>query len=321
MAGILNQKQRVMDFILTDEGRSQNQKGDLQIAYASLSDKDTFYSEEMDGVASDASSRIYFEANSRHQDKIVVESTYGVITSFKTAEYDLDGQEVVTTPDRPRTAFESIPLSGSQAKDNSPAILTGITQNFYENQLIGNTDIFSPTSGFGLSEEKIVFKPSYTSPINIASSTDLNGVYTTPELTSFDSLIHDEKFAHFPNFKFMPPVNKTGSSRSGFMTGLYPNLNQAEIMDYTTLADKLEGMPYHEVSFTPSSRDNNILIQPFEFGVESGVVRKLDIVDFGTFPNDSGTTAGVRIFFVGKLIKSLDGSAKFLNIFTLELDV
>ena len=39
MAGILDQKQRVMDFILTDEGRMQIQRGDLEIAYASLSER------------------------------------------------------------------------------------------------------------------------------------------------------------------------------------------------------------------------------------------------------------------------------------------
>ena len=41
MAGILDQKQRVMDFILTDEGRAQAQSGDLNIDYASLSEKET----------------------------------------------------------------------------------------------------------------------------------------------------------------------------------------------------------------------------------------------------------------------------------------
>ena len=69
MAGILDQKTRVMDFILTDEGRRQIRDGDLRISFASFSDLGAFYTEESDGVASDAGARIYFEASSRHQDR------------------------------------------------------------------------------------------------------------------------------------------------------------------------------------------------------------------------------------------------------------
>jgi hypothetical protein len=322
MAGILDQKQRVMDFILTDEGRMQVQRGDLNIEYASLSDKEAFYSAETPGVAADASSRIYFEVNSRYQDKIIIEANHGVITSFQTADYELDGQEIATTPDRARTAHESIPLSGSQAVEHADKILTGITQNFYDNQLIGNTDIFSPTSGFELSEETIVFKPSYTNPINISSYSDpITATYQPPNLNSLVATVADRRFAHFNNFKFMPPVNKEGSSLAGSQLGLYPNINEAEILNYEDLEEQLALVPFHEISFTTTSRANNILIQPFEFATSEGVMKKLDIIDFGVFPNESGTTAGIHVFFIGKLVKSMDGSTKFLNIFTMELDV
>ena len=151
--------------------------------------------------------------------------------------------------------------------------------------------------------------------------TDLDGVYSPPQLSSMTKTLNDRRFAHFSNFKFMPPVNKEGTSLGGKEIGFYPNLNEKEIMSYEDLSERLASALTHEISFSNTSRENNILIQPFEFRNEDGSIHKLDIVDFGVFPNTAGTSAGVHVFFVGKVIKSSDGSTKFLNIFTLELDV
>jgi hypothetical protein len=103
--------------------------------------------------------------------------------------------------------------------------------------------------------------------------------------------------------------------------GVYPNLNQAEILTYDKLKQELKGKDVHSVRFDPTSRDNNVMIQPFEFNSISGTVKKLVIVDYGVFPNERGTSAGVHVFFLGKMLRSRDGSLKFFNIFTLELDV
>ena len=322
MAGILDPKQRVMDFILTNEGRSQVAKGDLKIAYASFSDRDTFYQGENDGIATDASSRLYFEATQRYQDKIIIETdSEGNLINFGTADYNLAGFEVVTTPDAPRTASETKVITGSDVQEKSNDIITQITKNYYDHQLLGQEDIFTNTPGFGLSDESIEFNPSYTSPLDVTDLYDEKGnVTSTPNVDSYDEIVYDKKFAHLPNFKFMPPVNGTGSTLSKQPLGAYANLNQAEILEYSVLKDSLKGKQYHEISFSPSSRDNNIIIQPFEF-TNDGKVEKLSIIDFGVFPNESGTSAGVHIFFMGKLIRGTNGRFRFFNIFTLELDV
>ena len=323
MAGILNAKHRVMDFILTDEGRSQASTGDLQIAYASLSDRDTFYLDAGDLVAEDAQSRIYFEVSQRHQDRIVVESgRTGSPVSFRTADYDLEGEDIAVTPDSPRTSGEVTVLEGSQANEHSKQIVTSITQNFYDNQLIGNTDIFSVGEGFDLSEEKITFNPTHLTPITVSSYWDKNSEYIPPEVEIFPTPINDQKFAHFPQFKFLPPINK----ETGNPLGLYPNKNQAEILEYSDLKSSLENIPVKEITFSPTSRENNILIQPFEFSNENGSMKKLKIIDFGVFPNESGTSSGVRVFFIGKMVKNEvsdtdQNTYRFLNLFTLELDV
>ena len=326
MSGILDSKTRVMDFILTDEGRRQIRDGDLRISYASFSDTGTFYDEDANGVASDASSRIYFEASSRHQDRIVVESLMGVITSFATSgdagSYALSGEQIAITPEEPTHANETLVLTGTQLTEESDAILSSITQNFTDNQLIAKTDVFSYNQGFELTDTNVKFYPTDESPIDTWLYTTSAGVFRPPTIASFDSITFDRRFAHFPNFKFMPPINKkSAGSKAGLLTGKYPNLNQPEILTYRSLKQELRGLDMHEIRFDPTSRDNNVLIQPFEFDSSTGTVKKLVIVDYGVFPNEGGTSAGVHVFFIGKLMKSRDGSLKYFNIFTLELDV
>lgn len=326
MAGILDSKTRVMDFILTDEGRRQVRDGDLRLSFASFSDMGAFYERDTTGASSDGSARIYFEASSRHQDRIVVESILGVITSFATSgnagSYDLNGELVALAPESPASAFETEILTGSQIVEAADDILDSITNNFADNQLIAKEDVFSYRQGFELSDESVQFRPTAQSPIDTWLYTSVDNRVRPPTLSSFDSITFDRRFAHFPNFKFLPPINKVGAgSRSGTPLGSYPNLNQPEILTYESLQEELRDKEVHEVRFDPTSRDNNVTIQPFEFDSISGTVKKLVIIDYGVFPNSRKTSAGVHVFFIGKLMNSRDGSLKFLNIFTLEMDV
>jgi len=167
----------------------------------------------------------------------------------------------------------------------------------------------------------VTFRANNSSPIDTWNYIAQDDTFRAPTLASFDATVFDRRFAHFPNYKFLPPINKVGSGqRSGIALGEYARLNQPEIITYDRLKQELKGKQSYEIKLDPTSRDNNILIQPFEFG-NDGSVKKLTIIDYGVFPNDRGTSSGVHVFFLGKLIKSKDGSVKYFNIFTLELDV
>lgn len=326
MAGILDKKTRVMDFVLTDEGRRQIRGGGLNASYASFTDSGAFYEEESDGVASNANSRIYFEAYSKYQDKIIVESQFGSINDFsissQSGSYDLKGYQVSFMTES-LGAGVKVALSGSQTLEFSDEILSGIFQNLSDNQIIGTEDIFSYSRGFDVSLSRITFNANNSAPINTWNYITQDDKFRLPTLASFDAAVFDRRFAHFPNYRFLPPINKVGiGSLSGAPMGDYARLNQPEIVSYERLKQELKGKQSYEIKLDPTSRDNNILIQPFEFGTgPDGLIRKLSIIDYGVFPNDRGTSAGVHVFFLGKLIKSNDGSIKYLNIFTLELDV
>lgn len=326
MAGILDKKSRVMDFVLTDEGRRQMRDGGVKVSFASFTDSGAFYEEETEGVASNANSRIYFEASSKYQDRIVVESSRGSMLDFSitsaSGSYDLKGYQVSFMTESLGAGLK-VSLSGSESLEASDDILRGITQNFTDNQFISTEDVFSYRQGFDLSVDRITFNANSSAPIDTWNYIAQDDSFRPPTLASFDATVFDRRFAHFPNYKFLPPINKVGTGPlSGRAMGEYAKLNQPEILSYERLKQELRGKQSYEIKLDPTSRDNNILIQPFEFGADpSGLVKKLTIIDYGVFPNDRGTSAGVHVFFLGKMLKSKDGSMKYFNIFTLELDV
>ena len=100
MAGILNNKERIMDFLVTKEGRRQAASGQLMIRYATFTDHHTFYrASGSNGVAEDATDRIYFEATSRYQDVVVPElepGTTSISRPFRTEDFSISGKTIAS---------------------------------------------------------------------------------------------------------------------------------------------------------------------------------------------------------------------------------
>ena len=85
MAGILNKKQRIMDVLITGNGKRQIADGTFNIKYASFSDHGVFYRDDGNGVADDAGSRIMFEAYHSNADTIIPEINNRNAVSFDTS--------------------------------------------------------------------------------------------------------------------------------------------------------------------------------------------------------------------------------------------
>lgn len=104
MAGILDNKKRIMDTIVTQEGRRQLTSGNFKIKYASFTDGNTFYEEDLAVGSTDATIRIPFEAVNKFQDNIVFETDdSGNLLHFQGSEVELnaDGSIVSMTATYP----------------------------------------------------------------------------------------------------------------------------------------------------------------------------------------------------------------------------
>lgn len=316
MAGILDSKQRVMDVIITDEGRAQAAAGELSFRYATFTDRHTFYDTDSplddNAVANDASSRIFFECASRHQDQIVVETLdNGTTRAFSAGDFDFSSQYFIS-----KHGLDGIPiLTGSNFSENSSPILEGITNNFFEQEILGTIDPFSDVTNFTLSNSTINFEILNDRPFDLIRPDAIQQM----SLENIESLFQDRRLSHLPNFLYLPPDNlpKVGEA-VGRRLGNYVNLNQRPILTFQELMRELEGKEWQDVEFSETSRDNNIMIQPFEFS-DVGV-KKLTIIDFGEFPDEDPFSPGKRVFFVGKLFNDALGLSTFVNIFTIILD-
>jgi hypothetical protein len=315
MAGILNNKERMIDFLITKEGKRQATSGQMKIEYASFTDMHTFYdtSGSQPSVAADASDRIFFEATNRYQDVVVPELEVGnSLRPFRTNDFVFDGQIVASGTFRVGYQKKLTVITGSQIRSIAERSLNGITQNFNDLKILATSDPFAMTSGFELSNTS----GSFFFWDDMPMGRSLNG---NVSLEAAESLFADRRFSHFSNFTYLPPINApVPGSFTGTPIGLYPRLNEPEIVSLGQIQDALKDKQNIEISFTDTSRDNNLVGQIFEFSSKG--INKLSIIDFGEFGDDDPHSPGKRIFFVGKMYRDSNGAEVFMNIFTVVFD-
>ena len=340
MAGILDSKERVIDFIITPNGRSQISSGRLKIEFASLSDTQTFYrSASLDRVADDASERVYFETNSSPSDTISPELEAGTfLKGFRAGEFDIQGKRVAlgAISGSAGTAITKT-LSGSDISEKSSELTENILNNFKSLRILGTEDPFSDSSDFEIGYDAVSFVITERD-LELNQGTgiylkdlaprDYSGQYQAGadgvvNLENSPSIFSDPRFDHLPNYKYLPPVNLPEPGKDPDVMGLYPRLdNNKDPGNSNSIFENLGSRQKVEIDFKEISRTGNLMCQVFEF-VESntlGGIEKLSAIDNGIYEHpETGELS--HIFYVGKMKKDLNGSDTFINIFTLGFSV
>jgi hypothetical protein len=348
MAGILNSKERMIDFIITPQGRRQIADGRMKVEFASVTDRHTFYtSSNIDKVAEDASQRVFFETYSSPSDMIFPEvdgtSESGNVQPFRAGNLSIDGKIFASgTFNTGSVKFRDV-LSGSKIVDKAEELSIGLLKHFEGLQLLGTEDVFSNSSDFKLSAQTGSFvitdqdiianngRGVYLKDISPVLP-QIVGVYPPimpvpqdglVDLDTIPSLHTDPRFSHLPNYRYLPPVNLPlplqAPGEESLVLGQYPDLASgndiyADIHPTGSLATRQNVL----IEFEDTSRDNNIAAQMLEFSVDG--VEKLSIVDYGIVPDPEDETVYRHIYFLGKLLKDGTGSHTFINIFTLAFE-
>lgn len=300
MAGILNNKTRIFDTVLTTEGRRQLAAGTFKIEFASFSDSATFYQGDVASGSADAGARIFFEAATNLGDQITFETDdSGNLISFGKS----GGAQVVG---------KKVYITGSSANpDNfastAAALLKTSIDNFKNLHALGTKDDFLETQNFKVSRNSVDFILTDKRPINV--SRDVTAI----SVDDAESFYLDKRLAHIPNYKYLPPVNKGTSDP----IGNYSCRGQREITSYGQLLQQLKGREKVEITFPSTSRENNIVTQMFELSNEEFL--KFDIIDYGEFQVDE-ERPNKHVYFVGKIYLDSFNSPTFINMFTLVFD-
>lgn len=329
MSGILDSKSRVLDTIVTLEGRRQIANAKLKVEYVSFTDNATYYRADIQSGSADATTRIYLEQCHLPQDQIALEADdSGRLQPFRNGSGITmkDGQIL----DYSFNALTASVLTGSnqgmrilrgdEFASTAETLLASSADNFTKLQLIGTKDPIFEDDGFGVGNKKLEFTIHNDRPLP-------DPTHHVAHLNHMESLFQDVRLSKVINFKYLPPVNKvddhsidkrdhrnTWHHQLGnyppwgrtHLHGLTPNQLETELHHY-------EQMRYVKtITFEPTSMKNRLMCQFFE--VHFSVMKKLDVIDYGHY-----TYHGQRkhAFFAGKVMTDENGSHTFIHLFTL----
>ena len=291
-----------MDTLITSEGRRQITTGKLRIEYASFTDRHLFYSSGSSGVLDEQGNRIYFEAYSDDNDRIIIETdSEGNLEPFSSDEYRSYGGQVYASG------------SGEQVSGSIDLVTKEIfdtcTLNFQRQMIIGtrNLNLYGKKDRFVIAPEESTFFITSETPFNSSS-------ISSATIDDVESVFQDFRLANLLNYRFMPPVTRPlAGSLTGSVLANYTQLNQDPLDTWEELEEYLDGKESQEIVFEESSKENNLIGQMFEQYGDS--ISKLALIDMGSFPIEG--TIYPHVYFAGKLYRDSKGSLTFANLFTL----
>lgn len=355
--GILDSKTRVMDTIVTVEGRRQMGRGTFRPEFASFTDGQAFYEEDYVSGSTDARDRFLFEATSLPADKIFL-------------EYD-DSGRLLGSPDNLVSPMPGLGGAGIMIKNSNESYLTyqklhdptqfgkaaqtlvtGSIDNINRHQFLGsNLPSDVNPKNFELSTDTVSFVIDNYQPFGTLPNN------TNRDIEELQPFLYDKKLSHLPNFKFLPPVNNSGQKISN-----YENVNDAEIQSFNDLIsrigqipsslskieiEKLDlemfgnideafvnaakgaqddinfGKPRETIKFINTSLSNNIFADIHEINTNDyeQTYEKISVIDFGSFiDRNDPIRPEKRVFFAGKVKQGVGNLPVFINIFTLIFD-
>lgn len=343
MSGILDNKSRVIDAILTFEGRKQMADGNFVVKYVSFSDKSVVYQLDDNDGHVDPTKKIYLETYNSPNDQITFEaddsgrlspfrrsSVFGPQTTTDGVESTTSWQAFVQGKLVSRLSqvavtgsftgsFSESGISGSVFASQIEGILTSSLDSYKNLFVLGSADNLFEDYNFALSKNEIEFDIQQNAQtLHTAVPTSVNTI---------DALFSDEKLRNVINFRYLPPIKKStydvdkknipGLIQKGLMLGDYPAWGPLEPFSFTKLQQELKNYPFQTIKFDPTSRDNELIAQFFE--IRNDEVRKLDVIDYGRINNDSQNPNAVtnHAFFVGKVFTDETGADCFVHMFTL----
>jgi len=293
MSGILNPRSRIVDFVLTSEGRKDLAAGRLDISFATFSDKGTYYSSGSDGISVPMSPALTFESYSSDGDVITLEKNLdGSLGRLLTAAGAYAAAVVVITGSSSQTrtdVFDGVSLRTGEILDGLSLLRSDTTFQSFDSSILQSTD---------------------TVPI---SQID----YLYGETASIDDVAYvfaDNRFKNFDSFKFLPPVVETPSATEDvFDFSGIPELFSFTAFDPQTI------LSYRSFDFYPQRQGTKLSVaaQFFEFNEDvegKSQWSKLDMFYYGSVTLGDNTNA--HVFFLGKRILR-DSAFSFVTLFTM----
>lgn len=315
--GILDPKKRIMDVVLTPNGRAALARGGLNVSYASFTDGQSYYDpSSISGSYDTATDRIYLEApSSLPQDTLaIVTDDSGNLIPASAFGTDIDSSGALYDATNSILGNRSVKgyQTGSAFSSAVQNVLNMFKTSYEYNSIIGTKSALDDSENF-------LIVPSTGSYTATASTSSLS----VSSINSADSLFFDKRFSNLSQFKFLPPVvsNSTGTR----VLGRFVNIKEYNRYTYADMKEEIFGTdtspvsPRRDFYFTETSDSNDIVIQMYE--VNTNGITKLDAVDYGEITDLLDRERPTkRVIFFGKLFSDDTETSTYVNLFTMVID-
>jgi hypothetical protein len=309
MAGILDTKRRIIDALITVDGRRQMASNTIDLSFATFSDEGLFYDSE-DGVsARDISNLPILEVMSLPKDIIIPEVDDDGAFSLNLA----DGNKIVNGRKVISGALDTITVdeNGVRTVNKVNSVLTGAINAYSGTLECMNTARKHFQQLNILKTDDGLLDSAFRADV---SRFNLDTKEIEIPLSAVRPLMFDNSINHIINTRYLPP-EVTNDENKSVPLGDYPKFTSDPYNNYESFFEEelSDCLSQQEINFTSSGRSNNLLGQVFEINKDG--TSKLTIVDYGEFVSDLGKKH--RIFYLGKPIRDLNGTPKFCKMFTM----
>lgn len=327
MSGILDKKSRVIDFVITENGRSQMQSGDIRYRFATISDKSIVYTKDHElsktkkaDITDSEKHFLPLEASASLNDEINKE--------FDLRNYFLNGNNDILNVEN----FQ-----------NSTDFDTSVNQ-FIAELSTGNylkSLSYLTTSSVINKETNLKFFDSGYLNNDLDFESNIN-LYDTISAVNVQKrnipvIALDKRFSHKNNFLYLPPVDLNGEdlyqkenfknindleeeNTSGFLFSSYNKLKDndevqtrdLEIIKVLRNLEKNNDILKRVYKLEDNTDINTFLFEMFEVKSIKNKIEKLNFIKIGSFYDRKSLTTK-RVYLVGKIIDTRD-SAEDLDV-------
>ena len=335
MSGILDRKSRIIDYKLTENGRSQIQNGDIRFEYATVSDKSIIYEKDYDKTLnsrfdiSSTKNYIPFEVDTKHASNI--NSEFNLDDTFTKSNGNILNEAQKAAADNPNITFQDA------------------SQVFIEKTCLGTS-----LSNLKIITDKLSLKSSGLNFVDkTVNNLDFNfigrqQILDYPTIKSYlinesnlPTIIFDRRFEDKTSFKKLIPVDSQGNriyqedSFKGLenfeqdldISVIFKNFNKK--INYEELSNKKElllkvinmiekdsSIIKREYEINNVSENDNYVFNLYELNENDDSISKLAIIYLDDL-YDKENSVSKKVYLVGKIIQTKNKNDDFNKMYNL----
>lgn len=320
MSGILNKKSRIIDFIITDNGRSQIEDGDIRYKFATFSDRSILYTKDYDLSSTNKAditdaeiNYIPIEANSKGNNTLNPEFDLGKFFTYTNGNI-LDNKEVKNSINFNAAADKFLTSESLSGKLKKLSLITT------KNKINESKNIAFKNNG--LYKKDIDFQ-NKVNKYKTVSSYSINK-------ENLPVIALDKRFSHKTNYKILIPKDISGQdlydkinfqnidklddfNTTGYLYTSYALTNvqedesilsrEKEICNILESIEKDNNIHRIVYDLEDNSDENTFIFELHESRIQSNDLEKLSFIKIGNF-YDRKSSLTKKVYLIGKIVNS-----------------